>query len=84
MTEVPPHRWDVERYYDPNPDAVGKSYTRWGSFVDDVDRFDAPFFGISPSRVSVNIAAHGGNAGGLGHDVVYEIHGVQRASKAMQ
>ncbi|MBX3611473.1 MAG: type I polyketide synthase [Hydrogenophaga sp.] len=48
VTEVPPHRWDVERYYDANPDVVGKSYTRWGSFVDDVDRFDAPFFGISP------------------------------------
>ncbi|QRR36015.1 type I polyketide synthase [Hydrogenophaga sp. YM1] len=48
VTEVPPHRWDVERYYDPNPDAMGKSYTRWGSFVEGVDRFDAPFFGISP------------------------------------
>lgn len=48
VTEVPAHRWDVEKFYDADPDAVGKSYTRWGSFVNNVDLFDAQFFGISP------------------------------------
>jgi acyl transferase domain-containing protein/NADPH:quinone reductase-like Zn-dependent oxidoreductase/short-subunit dehydrogenase/aryl carrier-like protein len=48
VTEVPAHRWDVDKFYDPDPDAIGKSYTRWGSFVNNVDLFDAQFFGISP------------------------------------
>ncbi len=48
VTEVPPHRWDVDKYYDADPDAPGKSYTRWGAFVNNVDLFDAQFFGISP------------------------------------
>jgi acyl transferase domain-containing protein len=47
-TEVPRERWDADQYFDPNPDAVGKAYTKQGYFVTgDVDQFDAPFFGIS-------------------------------------
>ncbi|MBN1489666.1 MAG: SDR family NAD(P)-dependent oxidoreductase [Phycisphaerae bacterium] len=48
VTEVPPSRWDVDAYYDPDPDAAGKMYTRHMSYVHDIDRFDAPFFGIAP------------------------------------
>ncbi|MFD8825910.1 SDR family NAD(P)-dependent oxidoreductase, partial [Streptomyces sp. NPDC059605] len=43
-----PSRWDGLDLYDPDPDAVGKSYAREGGFIDGVEDFDATFFGISP------------------------------------
>ena len=48
VTEVPKDRWDIEQYYDPNPDATGKMYTRFANFITDVDKFDPEFFKISP------------------------------------
>ncbi|REM93123.1 polyketide synthase, partial [Mycobacterium tuberculosis] len=42
--------WDVAGLFDPDPDAVGKSYTRCGGFLTDVAGFDAEFFGIAPSE----------------------------------
>lgn len=51
-TEQPTDRWDVDRYYDPDPDLAGKIYSRRGGFLDHVDTFDADFFGISPREAT--------------------------------
>jgi len=43
-----PERWRDLELYDPDPDASGKSYTRKGGFIRDVEGFDPELFGISP------------------------------------
>ncbi|AXK33718.1 SDR family NAD(P)-dependent oxidoreductase [Streptomyces armeniacus] len=49
MTPWPDDRdWDVDALYDPEPGLPGKSYTRYGGFVDGMADFDPAFFEISP------------------------------------
>jgi acyl transferase domain-containing protein/acyl carrier protein/enoyl-CoA hydratase/carnithine racemase/NAD(P)-dependent dehydrogenase (short-subunit alcohol dehydrogenase family) len=48
IKEVPGSRWDIGRYYDPDPQAPGKTYCKWMGALDDVAAFDARFFNITP------------------------------------
>src|SRR5512145_2505208 len=40
ITEIPKSRWDAEALFDPDPDVPGKIATRWGGFIDNIDRFE--------------------------------------------
>jgi polyketide synthase 12 len=51
---MPATRWNVDEFYDPDPESKGHSYVRDGSFLDQIDQFDPAFFGISP-REAKNI-----------------------------
>ena len=48
ITEVPPERWDIDAWYNPDPAASGKMNTRWGGFLAGLEQFDPAFFQISP------------------------------------
>ena len=53
IIEVPADRWNVDRYYDPDPEMPGRMYTRSGGFLQDsLWDFDAEFFGISPREAA--------------------------------
>ncbi|MDK8180300.1 SDR family NAD(P)-dependent oxidoreductase [Paenibacillus sp. UMB4589-SE434] len=48
IREIPQERWDHREYYNPDKDIHGTSYSKWGGFIEDVDKFDPLFFNISP------------------------------------
>ena len=50
ITEIPPNRWDHTRYHDKDRNAAGKTYARWGGFLDHADRFDPLYFNMNPSE----------------------------------
>ncbi|MFF2445416.1 beta-ketoacyl synthase N-terminal-like domain-containing protein, partial [Priestia megaterium] len=53
VTGIPKDRWDHGVYFDPDKDAPGKTYSKWGGFIDGVDEFDPLFFHISPSEAEL-------------------------------
>ncbi|MCU7933261.1 MAG: SDR family NAD(P)-dependent oxidoreductase [Candidatus Thiodiazotropha sp. (ex Dulcina madagascariensis)] len=48
ITEIPKDRWDWQAYYSEEKGKEGSVYTKWGGFIDDIDKFDPLFFQISP------------------------------------
>jgi len=48
--EIPPDRFDVTRYYDPDRRARDKIYSKWGGFLGEIP-FDPIKYGIPPAAV---------------------------------
>ncbi|MEN2423896.1 type I polyketide synthase [Streptomyces rimosus] len=49
VSDFPADRgWDVDALYNPDPEALGTSYTRSGGFLHEAGDFDPEFFGMSP------------------------------------
>ena len=51
ITEVPIDQWDWRNYYDPDPLARDKIYSKWGGFLQDL-KFDPTKYGIPPSSLA--------------------------------
>lgn len=50
ITDIPADRWDVNAaFFDPIKGKPGRSYSRWGGFIEGMDEFDPLFFQIAPS-----------------------------------
>lgn len=47
VTEVPPDRWNAGEHYQPGEYQEGKSISKWGGFIHDIDQFDPEYFNIS-------------------------------------
>ncbi|WP_437719645.1 type I polyketide synthase [Sorangium sp. So ce448] len=45
---IPESRFSASAFYDPDPEVKDKSYVREAALLDQVDHFDAAFFGINP------------------------------------
>jgi polyketide synthase PksM len=50
VTEIPQDRWDWREYFDVERGKFGSIYTKWGGFLNEVDKFDPLFFQISPAE----------------------------------
>jgi acyl transferase domain-containing protein/acyl carrier protein len=53
ITEVPAERWDHGLYFDERKGEAGKTYSKWGGFLDGIDEFDPLFFNISPREAEI-------------------------------
>ncbi|XP_064600728.1 putative inactive phenolphthiocerol synthesis polyketide synthase type I Pks15 [Liolophura sinensis] len=52
VIEVPRDRWNVDAFYDPDPDAPGKTYVRKVGIVKDHDKFDNRLFDVNDIEAS--------------------------------
>jgi acyl transferase domain-containing protein/acyl carrier protein/NAD(P)-dependent dehydrogenase (short-subunit alcohol dehydrogenase family) len=57
IVEVPPQRWDWQSCYGDLGQA-DKTHSKWGGFIDDIDKFDPSFFGISAHEAELMDPQH--------------------------
>eukprot|EP00820_Chromera_velia_P011131 Cvel_22375.t1-p1 / transcript=Cvel_22375.t1 / gene=Cvel_22375 / organism=Chromera_velia_CCMP2878 / gene_product=Putative inactive phenolphthiocerol synthesis, putative / transcript_product=Putative inactive phenolphthiocerol synthesis, putative / location=Cvel_scaffold2193:1-9964(-) / protein_length=2562 / sequence_SO=supercontig / SO=protein_coding / is_pseudo=false len=50
ISGVPRSRWDLEEFFDRDPNAEGKMYVKVGGFLEDSHLFDNAFFRLSPAE----------------------------------
>ncbi|WP_194821509.1 type I polyketide synthase [Micromonospora sp. S-DT3-3-22] len=48
ITDVPASRYDIDAYHDPRPGTPNRIVSRRGGFLDQIDQFDAGYFGVAP------------------------------------
>lgn len=53
ITKIPLSRWDWREHYSEDPRAKNKAVSNSGGFIEDVDKFDASFFNISPREAEL-------------------------------
>ncbi|MFF3744349.1 SDR family NAD(P)-dependent oxidoreductase [Streptomyces kronopolitis] len=53
ITEIPADRWDWRDYDQATPADRAARYSRWGSFLRGIDKFDPLFFGVSPREAEI-------------------------------
>lgn len=77
VREIPSDRWDGSSWYDPDLSASAKSTSKWGGFLDQIDTFDADYFGILPreaermdpqQRLLLEVAIEAIDDAGLPHE----------------
>lgn len=52
IRDVPERRWSAKAYFSPGAAKPGKTYSRWGGFIDEIELFDSAFFGMSPREAA--------------------------------
>ncbi len=53
MADIPLERWDNEKFYDPDVNALGRLYIKQLGLIENIKNFDADFFNISPREAKL-------------------------------
>lgn len=53
IVEIPHTRWNNSKIYSGSERISGKTYSKWGGFIENVYKFDTMFFGISPKNAKI-------------------------------
>lgn len=52
VTSIPRERWPASYAFSPRKGLPGHSYCQWGGFLEDIDQFDAAFFGLASEQAA--------------------------------